>query len=196
MVDEDVAKANAHVITDSVADYRVVKLKDIVPYWRNAWDNNLNAVDAVGKSIEELTYYNPIIVDKNMTIICGHTRYKALRKLGVENVVVMVSDLSELLAKEYRIVDNKTTELSNWLIDKVREEYEALPNSMTLDTLFPTLSMSEASAVPEEQENALMGDTKETEDVDGVVIEMICPNCFNGIEATWGEVKRNIEENN
>ena len=109
---------------NSIADYRVVKLADIIPYWRNAWDNNKMAVDLVAKSIEELTYFNPIIVDKNMTIICGHTRYKALKQLGVEDVVVMVSDLDELLAKQYRIADNITSQKSNWIIDRVREEYE------------------------------------------------------------------------
>lgn len=139
----------ARELANSVADYQVVDLKDIIPYWRNAWDNNLMAVEAVATSIEELTYYNPIIVDKKMTIICGHTRYKALRQLGVERVVVMVSDLDELLAKEHRIADNKTTELSNWLIDRVRVEYERLPNSKTLDMLFPTITMAGTEDLPD-----------------------------------------------
>ena len=156
-------------LKNSVGDYRVVKLMDIVPYWRNGWDNNASAVNAVATSIEELTYYNPIIVDKNMVIICGHTRYKALRQLGVEDVVVMVSNLDELLAKQYRIADNKTTELSNWLIDKVREEYAKLPTSKTLDVLFPTIMMTEPSELPKPLETALNG-------------------------STWGDVKRMIEK--
>lgn len=181
-------------LRNSIADYRVVKLLDLIPYWRNPWDNNASAVNAVTTSIEELTYYNPIIVDKDMTIICGHTRYKALKQLGVENVVVMVSDLSELEAKSYRIADNKTTELSNWLIDKVREEYAKLPSSKTLDVLFPTIMMTEPSEGLKPVETPLNASDGETRNIDDVEIELICPNCMNGITATWGDVKRMIEK--
>ena len=176
---------------NSIADYRVVKLADIIPYWRNAWDNNKMAVDLVAKSIEELTYFNPIIVDKDMTIICGHTRYKALKQLGVEDVVVMVSDLDELLAKQYRIADNITSQKSNWIIDRVREEYEKLPSSVLLEACFPTITMAEPSELPKPLELAQNASENQI-DLDEVEIDMICPNCMNGITATWGEVKRMI----
>lgn len=176
---------------NSIADYRVVKLADIIPYWRNAWDNNKMAVDLVAKSIEELTYFNPIIVDKNMTIICGHTRYKALKQLGVEDVVVMVSDLDELLAKQYRIADNITSQKSNWIIDRVREEYEKLPSSVLLEACFPTITMAEPSELPKPLELAQNASESQI-DLDEVEIDMICPNCMNGFTATWGEVKRMI----
>ena len=182
-------KDNVVEVANSIADFRVVKLADIIPYWRNAWDNNKTAIDAVEKSIEELTYFNPIIVDKNMTIICGHTRYKALKQLGVEDVVVMVSNLDELLAKQYRIADNKTTELSNWLIDKVRDEYANLPSSVVLEACFPTIMMAEPSELPKPLEMPQNASESKI-DVDEVEIELICPNCVNGIEATWGEIKR------
>jgi len=179
-------------LANSVGDFRVVKLKDLIPYWRNPWDNNASAVNAVANSIEELTFFNPIIVDKDMTIICGHTRYKALKQLGVENVVVMVSNLDELTAKQYRIADNKTTELSNWLIDRVREEYEKLPNSKTVDLLFPTIAMANPEASPEKPEANPFVRTPEDIDYDEVVIELICPHCFNAIEDKLGNIKRLI----
>lgn len=178
-------------LANTIADYRVVDIDKIVPYWRNPYDNNDTAVSGVATSIEELTYFNPIIVDKQMTIICGHTRYKALKKLGVKRVVVMVSNLDELDAKSYRIADNKTTELSNWLIDRVRKEYIELPHSKTLETLFPTITMADPAELPKPLENASTQATGQ-ENIDDVEIELICPNCMNGFTATWGEVKEMI----
>ena len=179
-------------LANTIADYRVVDIDTIVPYWRNPYDNNDTAVNGVATSIEELTYFNPIIVDKQMTIICGHTRYKALKKLGVKRVVVMVSNLDELDAKSYRIADNKTTELSNWLIDRVRKEYMELPHSKTLEELFPTITMVEPAELPKPLENASTQATGQ-ENIDDVEIELICPNCMNGFTATWGEVKEMIK---
>ena len=43
-------------LTNSIADYRVVDIDTIVPYWRNPYDNNDTAVDAVATSIEELLF--------------------------------------------------------------------------------------------------------------------------------------------
>lgn len=86
----------------------------IKPYWRNPRKNDDRAVEAVKESIKRYGYTQPIVVDKNNIIIAGHTRYKALRQLGYKSVAVVVSDLDEEKAKQYRIADNKTAEMSEW----------------------------------------------------------------------------------
>ena len=71
------------------------KLKDIKPYEKNP-RNNDNAIDAVASSISQFGFKNPIVVDGNNVIICGHTRYKAAKKLGLDSVpCVVASDLTE-----------------------------------------------------------------------------------------------------
>jgi hypothetical protein len=51
-------------------------------------------------------------------IICGHTRYKAALKLGLEKVPVHVAkDLTPEQIKAYRLADNKTAELAEWNYD-------------------------------------------------------------------------------
>jgi hypothetical protein len=58
------------------------------------------------------------VVDAEGVIICGHTRFKAAQKLGLENVPVHVAkDLSPEQIKAYRIADNKTAELAEWNYD-------------------------------------------------------------------------------
>ena len=63
------------------------KLSDIKPYPGNPRQNDA-AVDAVAASIKEFGFRQPIVVDTEGVIICGHTRYKAAQKLGLETVPV------------------------------------------------------------------------------------------------------------
>jgi DNA modification methylase len=96
------------------------KLSEITPYEHNPRQNDA-AVDAVAASIKEFGFCQPIVVDTQGVIICGHTRYKAAQKLGLEKVPVHVAkDLMPAQIKAYRIGDNKTADLAVW-------DYELLP---------------------------------------------------------------------
>ena len=101
-------------------------LNKIKPYERNP-RNNDKAVDAVMESIKQCTYVAPIIVDENNVILAGHTRYKALKKLGKTEVQVVVKEgLSGEQKRKYRILDNKTAELASWDFDLLETELEGL----------------------------------------------------------------------
>jgi ParB-like chromosome segregation protein Spo0J len=67
------------------------KLKDIIPYEKNPRKND-NAVDAVASSISQFGFKVPVVIDKDGVIVCGHTRYKAAKKLGLEKVPCVVAD--------------------------------------------------------------------------------------------------------
>ncbi len=96
------------------------ELARIKPYPGNPRQNDA-AVDAVAESIRQFGFRQPIVVDTEGVIICGHTRYKAAQKLGLEKVPVHVAkDLSPEQIRAYRIADNKTAELATW-------DYELLP---------------------------------------------------------------------
>jgi DNA modification methylase len=89
----------------------------VVPYEKNP-RFNAGAVDAVAKSLREFGWRQPIVVDSDSVIICGHTRYKAALKLGLEKVPVHVAtDLTPAQAKAYRIADNATNEIAEWNLD-------------------------------------------------------------------------------
>ena len=102
-----------------------VKIKDVKPYERNARKND-KAVDEVVKSIQRTGYRTPIIVDENMVILCGHTRLKALKKMGWNEIpfVIKYDDLTEELKQEYRIRDNKTGEIAEWDFEILEEDFE------------------------------------------------------------------------
>ena len=102
------------------------KLEELTPYENNP-RNNEGAVDAVAASIREFGFKVPIIIDKNNVIVAGHTRLKAAQKLGLESVpCVMADDLTEEQVRAFRLADNKTAELANWIPEALKEELAAL----------------------------------------------------------------------
>ncbi len=89
-------------------------LADIKPYEKNPRLND-DAVQAVANSITSFGWRQPIVVDGDGVIICGHTRWKAAQKLGLELVPVHVAtDLTAEQVRAYRIADNKSAELAEW----------------------------------------------------------------------------------
>ena len=89
-------------------------LSEIRPYQNNP-RNNQFAVDGVAESIRRFGFKQPIVIDADRTIVCGHTRYLAALKLKLATVpCVLADDLSDDEIKAYRILDNKLHELSSW----------------------------------------------------------------------------------
>src|SRR6266568_9156428 len=98
----------------------------IQPYENNPRIND-QAVDVVAASIREFGFRQPIVVDVHGVIIVGHTRYKAALKLGLKKIPVLVAkDLTPEQIKAYRIVDNKTADLSDWNYDLLPIELAGL----------------------------------------------------------------------
>ena len=103
-----------------------IAIRDIHPYPNNPRKNS-DAVDAVAESIRQCGYCAPIIVDEGHIILAGHTRYKALKKLGwKECPVLLLRGMSDEQKRKYRLLDNKTGELATWDLDALAEELEAL----------------------------------------------------------------------
>lgn len=103
-----------------------IDLRKIQPYKHNPRYND-QAVDAVVESIKQCEYIAPIIVDEGYVILAGHTRYKALKKLGYQEAEVIIkTGLTEEQKRKYRLLDNKTNELAEWNFDLLPKELENL----------------------------------------------------------------------
>lgn len=89
--------------------------------------HNDKSVAAVAESIAKFGFLVPILIDDNNVIIAGEVRYKAAIKSGMKNVpCIIITDLSEEQVKAFRIVDNKTVELSEWNIEELQKELESI----------------------------------------------------------------------
>jgi DNA modification methylase len=91
-----------------------VPIAKVHPYRRNPRVNEA-AVDKVAESIREFGWRQPIVVDKSMTVVAGHTRLLAALRLGLREVPVHVADeLNDAQIKAYRLADNRVHEESTW----------------------------------------------------------------------------------
>ena len=102
------------------------KLGELQPYENNPRKND-TAVPYVAESIKRYGFKVPIVIDKDGVIVSGHTRYLASIELGLETVPCIVADdLTDEEIKEFRLVDNKTSEFAGWDFDMLSAELEDL----------------------------------------------------------------------
>ena len=98
------------------------RLEELKPYEKNPRKND-EAVEYVANSIKEFGFKVPIVIDKDGVIVAGHTRYKASKKLGLEEVpCIIADDLSEEQIKAFRLADNKVSEKAKWNKDLLMSE--------------------------------------------------------------------------
>jgi len=112
----------------------LIDLNHLRPYANNP-RKNLN-VDKVANSIKEFGFQQPIVVDKDLNILAGHTRYFASKKLELLQVPIVKAELSDKQAKAYRLADNRVAQDSNWDLPKLNLEIEQLKDeSFDIDIL-------------------------------------------------------------
>lgn len=103
-------------------------IDELKPYENNPRLND-DAVKYVANSIKEFGFRNPIILDKNNVIICGHTRLLASKELKLKEVpCIIADDLTDEQVKALRLADNKVSEKSMWNYSKLDEELEGIFN--------------------------------------------------------------------
>ena len=106
---------------------KLAEISNIKPYENNPRKLSEQAIKKVAMSLKEYGFRQPIVVDKNMVIVAGHTRYRASKKLGLKQVPVSVIDnLTEEQINAYRIADNRTAEESEWDNELLKMEIKEL----------------------------------------------------------------------
>lgn len=138
-----------------------VPIDAVIPYARNP-RKNTGAIAKVAASLKEFGWQQPIVVDKEMVVIVGHTRLEAARTLTWTEVpIVKALNLSPEQAKAYRIADNRTGEEAQWDFELLKLELMDLQalNFPLLDTGFDLSEMKEIMA---EEKN--LGDADDVPD--------------------------------
>lgn len=184
----------------------MLKITDIKPYWRNP-RNNEEAIQAVKQSIKDYGFNSPIVLDKDHVIITGHTRYKALQELGVTDIPCIIKeDLTPQKVKEYRIADNKTSELSSWDMDRLIPELREIEAIDDMNIYFPTISLDELLQETAGAQQTFSNPSQENigkveqkmqmtfEDRSKVqqsaYVEVICPHCTEAFHVDRNEIAR------
>lgn len=123
------------------------KIKDIHPYEKNPRVISDEAIEKVANSIKEFGFKVPIVIDKDGTVVTGHTRLKAAEKLGMTEVPCIVADdLTPEQIKAFRLADNKVSEFSEWNLDLLNSEIEILDIDMEQFGFDPNASEIESGS--------------------------------------------------
>ena len=146
-----------------VTEIPVEKLK----MYENNPRNNLPAVKYVAASIKEFGFKQPIVIDKDYVIVCGHTRLLAAKKLGLATVpCVMADDLTDEQIKAYRLADNKVKEQAGWDFEKLSIEMKDLQLSgFSMDAFGFGIISQEPEPLPIERQYSEDEDEPEMEDL-------------------------------
>lgn len=74
--------------------------------------------EKIRKSIEEFGYVDPVIINKDGTIVGGHQRYKVLKDIGYTEIQCIVIDVDKEKEKALNIALNKIS--GDWDKDKLK----------------------------------------------------------------------------
>lgn len=109
------------------AKIEYLKVDDLIPYARNARTHSEAQVTQIAGSIREFGFTNPVLIDANGTIVAGHGRVMAARKLSLEQVpCIRLGHLTPTQVRAYVIADNKLALNAGWDDQMLKAEIESL----------------------------------------------------------------------
>ncbi len=149
----------------------MVSIGQLLPYARNARTHDDAQVAQIAASIKEFGFNNPILIADDQSIVAGHGRLAAARKLGLAEVpVVRLSHLSDTQRKAYILADNRLALNAGWDNDLLKLELQELEIEGVdlemlgfskeeldglLNSLEPTEGLTDEDAVPETPEEPI-----------------------------------------
>ncbi len=104
-------------------------LDRLIPYARNPRKND-EVVDKMVGAIKEFGFRIPIVAKSDGTVVDGHLRLKAARRLDLDEVPVMLADdLTEVQIKAFRLLANQSANWAEWNDELLRLELSDLQDA-------------------------------------------------------------------
>ena len=143
------------------------KVSDLIPYINNSRTHSEEQITQLISSIKEFGFTNPILLAPDNSIIAGHGRLQAVKRLGYEEVsCIVISGLTKTQIKALIIADNQLALNAGWDLEKLSVEVEGLQdedfnidilgfnNDFIKDLLKKDEGLTDQDAVPEAKLNA------------------------------------------
>jgi DNA modification methylase len=106
-----------------IGPVEVRMLSQLLNHRSNARMHSDWQIDRIAASIVEFGFVNPVLITPDSTIIAGHARVRAARKMGLTEVpVIVLAHLSEAQQRALLIADNQLALDSSWDEEKLRKE--------------------------------------------------------------------------
>jgi DNA modification methylase len=107
---------------------KMFKTDDLIEYARNPRKNDA-VVDRMVCCIKEFGFRIPIVAKSDGSVVDGHLRLKAAKKLGMTEVpVVIADDLTDTQIKAFRLIANQSANWAEWDDELLKLELEDLKN--------------------------------------------------------------------
>ena len=137
-----------------------VPLETLKPYDNNAKRHTPEQIEAVGNSIREFGFRNPIIAWHNedgvAEIVAGHARAAAAKSIGMQEVpVVFADDLTDAQRRALTLVDNQTTVMTGWDEDMLAYELDVLAQDFDMSDFGFECDLSDCMAEDDEPSASL-----------------------------------------
>ena len=150
--------------------FEVVSTDSLFPYISNSRTHSDDQVTQIAASIKEFGFLNPILIDSSSSIIAGHGRLLAAKKLGLSEVPVLrIEHLTEAQRKAYIIADNKLALNAGWDTEILKAEIEHL-SELAFDIELLGFDDVELAKMFDEQEEKSL-EEQEYSEVFNVIIE-------------------------
>jgi len=150
------------------------KVSELIPYINNSRIHSEEQITQLISSIKEFGFTNPILLSPDNSIIAGHGRLLAVKRLAHEEVpCIIVQGLTKTQIKALIIADNQLALNAGWDLDKLSVEVEGLKDEdFNIDILGfeddfikdllnkQNEGLTDEDAVPEVKENpkSILGD--------------------------------------
>ena len=145
-------------MNDLAIEYESVEA--LIPYVANSRTHSDAQVAQIAASIKEFGWTNPILIDDENTIIAGHGRLLAARKLGMADVpVIRIDHLTKAQQRALVIADNKLALNAGWDDDLLKLELKEL-DDLKFDLTLTGFDLEELTRLFDEQ---AVEDVKEKE---------------------------------
>ena len=103
------------------------KVSELIPYINNSRTHSEEQITQLISSIKEFGFTNPILLAPDNSIIAGHGRLQAVKRLGHEEVpCIIVQGLTKTQIKALIIADNQLALNAGWDLEKLSVEVEGL----------------------------------------------------------------------
>ncbi len=113
--------------TTTTTEFQLVDIDKLIPYINNARTHSPEQINKLRSSLREFGFVNPLIIDKDYNILCGHGRLKAAKAEGYKEVpCVFVEHMTEAQKKAYIIADNRMALDAGWDDELLKLEIEGL----------------------------------------------------------------------
>ena len=111
----------------------LIEINLIKEYENNVKIHTDEQIEQIIMSIQKYGNNDPIAIDENNTIIEGHGRFLALKRLGYNTIpVIKLGHLTDEQKREYVLIHNKLTMNTGFDMERLEKELDEIETDLSL----------------------------------------------------------------